>query len=277
MASEAHFVDATLTDAAWLDGTCAPASPEAVAAELRDHRVLAFVGMAFEANIAAGPGVLVFCRNARRELAAAAATAARRGCRGIISFGVAGGLDPTLRAGDCIVASAVLDGRSIHVTDKAWSSRLLETVRSARHATVMGVDAPVADPRMKRELRQATGAAAVDMESHVVAELAAAHGLAFAALRVIVDPAHRTIPGAALLGMGGRGRADVAAVLRDLVVRPMQVGPLARIAFEAFSARTELIRIRDLLGPHFGLAASVPPVVAMAQETADIVLQRGPV
>jgi len=61
-----------------------------------DHRriVIAFVGMAFEARIAAGPGVLVFCRNAQRELATAAESASRNGYRGIISFGVAGGLSP---------------------------------------------------------------------------------------------------------------------------------------------------------------------------------------
>jgi hypothetical protein len=83
--------------------------------------------------------------------------------------------------------------------------------------------------------------------------LAEAHGLAFAALRVIVDPAHRTVPRAALASMGPDGRTDIPALLRDLVTRPSQLVQLARVALDALTARTELQRVRNLLGPHFGL------------------------
>jgi Phosphorylase superfamily len=124
----------------------------------------------------------------------------------------------------------------------------------AGYAPIIGVDAPIAEPAIKRELHRTTGAAAVDMESHVVARLAAANGLAFAAVRVIVDPAHRAIPPAALLGMAPDGRADIWAVLRNLMARPSQLSLLARIAVDAFAARAEMLRVRRLLGPHFGLA-----------------------
>ncbi len=221
-----------------------------------DHRriVIAFVGMAFEARIAAGPGVLVFCRNAQRELATAVESASRNGYRGIISFGVAGGLQSGLRAGDWVVASAVLESQMVRATDAAWSGRLLDVIGGASHAPIIGVDNPVAEPAMKRELHRTTGAAAVDMESHVVARLAAAHGLAFAAVRVIIDPAHRAVPPAALLGMAPDGRASITAVLRGLIARPSQLPLLARIGVDAFAARGELLRVRRLLGPHFGLA-----------------------
>ncbi len=252
MASEAQFVDATIAEGLLSDSEDSGRSAELV----REHHrriVIAFVGMAFEAKIAAGPGVLVFCRNARRELAKAAETAARQGYRGIISFGVAGGLASHLRAGDLVVASAVLEAETTRPTDKAWSNNLLEMIGGANYAPIVGVDAPIAEPAMKRDLHRTTGAAAVDMESHVVARLAAAHGLAFAAVRVVVDPAHRAVPQAALLGMGANGRADVAAVLRDLVMRPSQLSRLARVAVDALAARAELLRVRRLLGPHFGL------------------------
>ena len=61
----------------------------------------------FEARIAAGPGVLVVCRTAGSELETVADAAVRQGYRGMISFGVAGGLASHLRAGDWVVASAV--------------------------------------------------------------------------------------------------------------------------------------------------------------------------
>jgi hypothetical protein len=92
------------------------------------------------------------------------------------------------------------------------------------------------------------------MESHIVARVAAAHRLAFAAVRVIVDPAHRPIPPAALLGMRPDGRANVSAILRDLMTRPSQLRPLARVAVDALAARAAMHRVRRLLGPHFGLA-----------------------
>ena len=107
---------------------------------------------------------------------------------------------------------------------------------------------------MKRDLHLATGAAAVDMELHVVARLAAEHGLAFAAMRVIVDPHDRAIPPAAVLGMGRDGGADIWAVLRNLIAHPSQLSLLARVAADAIAARAELLRVRRLLGPHFGLA-----------------------
>ncbi len=222
---------------------------------IENHRrtVIAFVGMAFEAKIAAGPGVLVICRNARRELATVIESAAQQGYRGVISFGIAGGLLNELRAGDSVVASAVLESQTMRKTDAEWSSKLLKVIAGASYAPIVGVDAPIAEPAMKRELHRSTGAAAVDMESHLVARLAAAHGLAFAAVRVIVDPVHRAIPPAALRGMAPDGRTDIWTVLRDLVACPSQLPLLVRLAVDAFTARTEMLRVRHLLGPHFGL------------------------
>ena len=219
------------------------------------HRiVIAFVGMGFEAKIAAGPGVLVVCRDSRRDLANVIASAVRQGYRGVISFGVAGGLAAHLRTGDWVVASAVLDAQVPHATDKVWSNSLIASIPGATYAPILGVDAPVAEAATKRELHMTTGACAVDMESHVVVRLAAAHGLAFAAVRVIIDPAERTIPSAALLGMRPDGSANAWAVLRDLVARPSQLMSLVRIAIDSFAARAELLRVRRLLGPHFRLA-----------------------
>jgi adenosylhomocysteine nucleosidase len=219
------------------------------------HRiVIAFVGMGFEAKIAAGPGVLVVCRDSRRDLPNIIASAVRQGYRGVISFGVAGGLASNLRTGDWVVASTVLDSHVPHATDMTWSSSLVATIPGATYAPILGVDAPVAEPAMKQKLHKTTGACAVDMESHVMVRLAAAHGLAFAAVRVIIDPAERAIPSAALLGMRPDGSANAWAVLRELVARPSQLLLLGRLAVDSFAARAELLRVRRLLGPHFRLA-----------------------
>jgi len=216
--------------------------------------VIAFVGLSFEARIAAGPGVHVVCRNAQADPAGPLNDAIQRGCRSIISFGVAGGLAPHLRPGDCIVASSIIDSGKRKPTDAEWSRKLLKAIPGAGFAAVAGVDAPVSEPAVKREYHARTGAVAVDMESHIVARLAAVYSLAFAAVRVIVDPAHRTIPAAALAGMRADGKTDPSAVLRALIAAPSEALALMRVAADAFLARNALQRGRRLLDPSLGLA-----------------------
>jgi len=241
------FVEGLVSDA---DDTIRVAD---VAVEEQRPLVIAFVGLAFEARIAAGPGVHVVCRTAESELETVADKAVRQGYRGMISFGVAGGLASHLRAGDWVVASSVRESQTVRATDASWSRKLLGMIEGAVHAPIVGVDSPVAEPAKKRELYRATGAAVVDMESHVAARVAAEHKLAFAAVRVVVDPAHRTVPPAALIGMRPDGRANVFAVMRDVIARPSQLKPLARITVDALAARAAMVRVRRRLGPHFGL------------------------
>jgi hopanoid-associated phosphorylase len=231
-----------LAQPACLDVACAPA----------ERFVIALVGLAFEARIAAGPGVFVICRDTGNEVAASLNLAIERGCRSIISFGVAGGLAPHLRPGNWIVASSIIDAQQIRPTDQAWSEKILEIIPCAGHAPIVGVDTAITDPNAKRQMHVETGAVAVDMESHIVARLASTHGLSFAAVRVVIDPAHRVVPKAALAGMRPGGGTSVTAVMRELIARPSQLSSLLRVAVDAYAARNALLRARRMLGPGFG-------------------------
>jgi hopanoid-associated phosphorylase len=253
MASQLDFAGGTFVDGLVAETDDSLRVAGAAAVETHRRLVIAFVGLAFEAKIAAAPGVQVVCRTAGSELEAVADHAVRQGYRGMISFGVAGGLASHLRAGDWIVASSIREDHTVRQTDAVWSRKLLGMVDGAIHAPIVGVDLPIAEPAKKRELYRTTGAAAVDMESHVVARVAAKHNLAFAALRVVVDPAHREVPPAALIEMRPDGRPNVSAMLRNVAARPSQLSPLARIAVDAFTARAAMNRVRRDLGPHFGL------------------------
>jgi len=125
--------------------------------------MIVVVGLAFEARIAAGPGVNVICSGDGRNLASSLAAAVRGGCGGLVSFGVAGGLHPDLQPGDCIVASAVVSGSNRIPTDRGWSQHLIEAVPGSVSGVLVGVRAPVATPRAKQALHRETGAIAVDM------------------------------------------------------------------------------------------------------------------
>jgi len=224
--------------------------------------MIVVVGLAFEARIAAGPGVRVICSGDGRNLAAkltAAIAEARtlvRGCPGIISFGVAGGLAPRLRPGTCVVGSAVISGSNRMPISQEWSQKLLRTIPDAVSGMLLGVPAPIANPDEKRELYLKTGAIAVDMESHIVAAVGFEHELPVAAIRVITDPAKRALPVSAVAAMRPNGTTNIGAMLCAVMTRPRELPALFQTALDARAARATLVRGRNLLGPAFTLPAA---------------------
>jgi hopanoid-associated phosphorylase len=219
--------------------------------------VIIVVGLAFEAKIAAGPGVHVICsgdgRNLEAKLTAAIAEARTlvRGCPGIISFGVAGGLAPHLLPGTCVVGSAVISGSQRMPISQEWSRKLLRTIPDSVAGALLGVPTPIAHPDEKRALYLKTGAIAVDMESHIVASVGLAHELPVAAIRVITDPAKRALPVSAVAAMRPNGTTNIGAMLRSVLRRPRDLPALFQTALDARAARATLVRGRHLLGPAF--------------------------
>jgi adenosylhomocysteine nucleosidase len=235
------------------------------------HPVLAVTCLAFEVRIAAGRGVRVFCASERDRLPARIEAAAG-GCCGIVSFGVAGGLDPLLMPGDLVIASAVVTERDRYRTDEAWARTLLAAVPGAVHADISGTDAPLADPADKRALRRAHRTAVVDTESHIAAAIAARRGVPFAAVRVVLDPAHRCLPPAALVPLRRDGSADVAAVLGSVRRQPAQVPNLMRIVADVSLAWSTLARGRRRLGHALGFPRAAAPEREEIAADATVIL-----
>ena len=213
--------------------------------------VVAVTCLALEAGIARGPGVSVIC-NQSSGLRAALSAAIARGASGIISFGIAGGLAPGLVAGDWVVASGVTGGKGVFATDRTWTQRLLEILPGAVHAHVAGTNKVIESPRGKFQLYDETGAAAVDMESHIAAEIAAEHRIPFAACRVILDDAHRMLPPAATLGLRRDGSPNIPAILRSVWQQPAQLPDLMRVARDHHIAGRALRSGREQLGIGLG-------------------------
>jgi adenosylhomocysteine nucleosidase len=194
-------------------------------------------------------------RNLAGKLTAAIADSRTkmRGCPGVISFGVAGGLAPNLDPGTCVVGSAVLSGTERMPISAEWSRKLLQTIPGAVSGMLLGVPKPIAHPDEKRALYEKTGAIAVDMESHIVAAVGIAHDVPVAAIRVITDPAKRALPASAVAAMRSNGTTNIGAMLRSVLKCPRELPVLLQTALDARAARATLVRGRSLLGPAFTL------------------------
>ena len=155
---------------------------------------------------------------------------------------------PISLPGDWVVASGVVTAHKRYPTHSDWSQRLVEAIGHAVHADIVGVDAPVTKPSAKCSLREATSAVAVDMESHIAAAAAEDHSLPFAACRVIIDPAHRPLPPAALVNLRADGTPDIVEVLRSVMREPRQMPALLRVAADARAALLALRSGRRRLG-----------------------------
>ena len=221
--------------------------------------VVAVTGMAKEARLASRPGVVAVGAGGNPDrLRALLAGRDASGCRAVLSIGIAGGLDPALVPGDVVIASGILAGERRYGADPASASALASRLAGASalrviRADLAGVEAAVMSREAKAALRAATGAAAVDMESHVAADFAERHGLPFAALRVVCDPAERALPAFAAAALKPNGEPDVVAVLAALARGQARIGELVRLARDSSAAFAALARCCETLGPGLGI------------------------
>jgi hopanoid-associated phosphorylase len=215
--------------------------------------IVAVTGLAREARIVAGPGIRTVAGGGRgRLLRARLEHCLADNPLGFISIGIAGGLDPDLKTGDCVVASRIVAGDDVFPADAAWSESLIAALPRAALGAVAGSSAIVMTPAAKAALRVATGACAVDMESHVAARVAKDHGIAFAALRIISDEAGRTLPSAVGVALTPEGDVAPWAVARSLAADPSQIPALIRAARDSNRAFAALLRCRKRLGAGLG-------------------------
>lgn len=215
--------------------------------------VLAVCGLAVEKRIADGLHVRAVAGGGQPDaLAAAIRSEIGMGAVALISFGIAGGLDPSVVPGTLVVASVIVGPSAIYPVHDAWSRALMRTLPRALYEPVAASDVVVADEHAKASLLRRSDAVGVDMESHIAASIAQAHGLPFVALRAIADPAHRSLPHAAMVAMRPDGGIDFAAVFRSIARHPGQIPDLIGIGADTRVALRRLGDARRRLGRGLG-------------------------
>jgi adenosylhomocysteine nucleosidase len=207
----------------------------------------------------------------------AAAPAARRlvlaGVTALASYGMAGGLDPTLICGavllpEEVAAAGGADSRVVLPTSREWRQQLRAALPASCivcGGTLLTSERPLGRPGAKVAAWRQTGAVGVDMESATIAQVAAQAGLPFIALRVIVDTATDELPAAVIAASAG-GRLRIGRLAAGLARAPADVGALIRLSARYRIASRVLATVaaadsparRALVGGPDGAAAATP-------------------
>jgi hopanoid-associated phosphorylase len=208
--------------------------------------VAAIAGLTAEAAVARRAGVEMAAGGVGPEAAGALARQfAREGARGLVSFGIAGGLAPDLNPGALILGDAVIVGEGRYPCVPAWLARAQARLPAARVGAIMASTRIVGTRAEKRALAEG-GALAVDMESGAVAAVAREFGLPFLVLRAVADRADDEIPPAAAAALlpGQGARAFTLALMR----RPQAVPALVRLGWRTGIGLRALSRAARALG-----------------------------
>jgi adenosylhomocysteine nucleosidase len=215
-------------------------------------KVIAAVGLAKEARYARRFGLTPVISAANTKLLTRRLRALGPDVCGVVSLGLAGALAPIPEVGDALIGTHVVTDHEHYACDPGWSRVLRTKLPDAHSVVIVGVEEPAMHMSAKKDLFRATGAHAVDMESHIAARFAHERGLPFVVLRVVSDDCHRTLPPAALERLSLKGNPRLFAILRSLMREPDQFGELMRTAREAGIAFKTLLRVLRVLGPGLG-------------------------
>jgi adenosylhomocysteine nucleosidase len=204
--------------------------------------VLCTSGLAAEAKIARAAGFSVVVGAGDRERTASLVEHAVAHANCLVSFGIAGALAPQLRSGNVVVSAEVIAADCRWRGEEGFCRRVAELARKlgAVEGPVLGARAILPSEAEKRRAWQETGAFAVDLESDVVARIAARAGVPFVVVRAIADAAYRELPPAALIPLSEEGRPRLKHVFASVLRYPRQITPLIGLACETKKALAAL-------------------------------------
>lgn len=180
-----------------------------------------------------------------------ASNLAQGGSEMLISFGVAGALDPSLNPGDLIIPDQIIGlNNGAKNTSKDHLIFHLGSCLDYRNGSLLGSEKLVTTAAEKLSLYKTTGAVAVDMESLSVATAACDHGLPFLVIRAISDTADQDLPSVTFKAIDEQGYSQLGAIIFELSKKPNELPGLIRLARNSTKA-LDTLRSVAALGFHF--------------------------
>lgn len=196
----------------------------------------------------------------RSRAEAAAARLLNRGASALVSFGIAGGLDPSLEPGTVVVPEVVIEASGDRKqTDAGWRHRLLTRISrgvSTSSGPILHAEEVVTTPAHKRELHDRWDAVAVDMESVGVARVAEDAGVPWLVVRAVGDAADHELPRPVTRVSDAGGRLRIAAIL-GLALQPGLWPALITLGRANAAAGRSMRRVWTAAGPDLALSPRV--------------------
>ncbi len=187
----------------------------------------------------------VRARSAAEELVKNRATA-------LISWGIAGGLIPTLSPGSLVLPETVIStDRTVYQVDLRWHKYLCDRLAGRIDfctGPLAESEEVLAYSSEKRSLATRTGAVAVDMESAAVALVAQGAKIPFMVIRAIADSVDLTISERLLTAVDIFGQLNLLVLLKVLAGHPLEVVALVRLGRGFRAAQATLARVVQLMG-----------------------------
>lgn len=205
-----------------------------IAALQYEAGVLRQSGVSADRVFVSGPGSQAAQLAARRALQA--------GARGLIAWGLAGGLQAAAPNGTVLLPERVIGSDGERETAADWRQQLVELLADrfvVAEGALCTVAATVTTPDARREIAARTGAVAVDMESAAIAAVAADAACPFVALRVVADDHTDRLPDRVDSLVTADGNTRLAGLL-PLLIAPGQLRLLLQLGRQSQRARQVL-------------------------------------
>jgi adenosylhomocysteine nucleosidase len=153
----------------------------------------------------------------------------------LISSGFAGGVREDLQVGNLILANNFSDRQLLAKAQQILTSYRVEAVKIFTSTTIIN---SIAD---RNEIARANNAAAVDMETAMIASACATHGVPMLSLRVITDSLQEPLPAPpSILFNLEQQRTDLGKLITHLLRHPVAIARLLRFARRMAGARAIL-------------------------------------
>jgi adenosylhomocysteine nucleosidase len=174
------------------------------------------------------------------------------GARGLVSWGCAAALLPTLRPGDLCLPAEILDTRARRwAASRPWHERARRALQGTVElfpGTLLTADQPAATSSEKFSLAAQFHAIAVDLESAAVAAVAEERKVPFLAVRAIADPADMGLPRAVIRATDATGTVRRSVLFGHVLLHPGEAGAMLRLASQFRAALRTLTRAADRMG-----------------------------
>lgn len=153
----------------------------------------------------------------------------KNGAKRIMSFGIAGGLEPGLPIGSMIIGTHVASHDGQWTCDAAWINAMTQKLPEAHCGGVWGSEFLVPTAKDKRTLYEKSRCLIVDMESQCAAQIAAEAELPLAVVRVVCDSSDMDVPPVVMAAVNEDGSINALKAIWSLMRSPRQISSLSYV------------------------------------------------